>query len=403
VADSVLNLLFTIKKKGDGDKATTKSLNEVGKSVKQVRKEFKDMQAVGKAFNAGMFIITAGLKAVSDSAKHLGRNELATAFDRAAEAGKDLQDTLVTLKVGGRDAIAWVTDAANGLANLADLVNVGGIAFAQMTGAMSDSEAAARATALVYQDVKLSTEQIAQAALDAKDPLDESARLNRDMGTAAEAAATMSALAAQKVYDYGIAMDKAIGPASDLAFALGELNTQTLFTAASAGLNEDQQIALGVAMGIIDEKVLAAKQKLDELRVQYGVTADASKNSEANIYGYTEAVIRMNMELDGSLQRLRDIQAELNSMPGEAGGRVGGEVGADGKAMGGPVSAGTPYMVGERGPEMFVPNTGGTIIPNHVVNNNFYGGISVSANNASDFTKSISRTIGADADRRSRT
>ena len=34
------------------------------------------------------------------------------------------------------------------------------------------------------------------------------------------------------------------------------------------------------------------------------------------------------------------------------------------RANGGPVSAGKRYMVGERGPEMFVPNTGGRIVPN---------------------------------------
>jgi hypothetical protein len=36
-----------------------------------------------------------------------------------------------------------------------------------------------------------------------------------------------------------------------------------------------------------------------------------------------------------------------------------------GKAMGGPVNAGTSYVVGERGPELFMPNTSGTIIPNN--------------------------------------
>jgi phage-related protein len=35
-----------------------------------------------------------------------------------------------------------------------------------------------------------------------------------------------------------------------------------------------------------------------------------------------------------------------------------------GRAMGGPVASGTSYVVGERGPELFVPNTAGTIIPN---------------------------------------
>ena len=35
-----------------------------------------------------------------------------------------------------------------------------------------------------------------------------------------------------------------------------------------------------------------------------------------------------------------------------------------GKALGGSVSGGTSYMVGEHGPERFTPNTSGTITPN---------------------------------------
>lgn len=36
-----------------------------------------------------------------------------------------------------------------------------------------------------------------------------------------------------------------------------------------------------------------------------------------------------------------------------------------GKAIGGPVSGGKPYIVGERGPELFVPGTSGGIVPNN--------------------------------------
>jgi hypothetical protein len=50
------------------------------------------------------------------------------------------------------------------------------------------------------------------------------------------------------------------------------------------------------------------------------------------------------------------------------GGGVGGSAGFGmpsilGKAVGGPVAGGTPYMVGEKGPELFVPGSSGTIIP----------------------------------------
>ena len=35
--------------------------------------------------------------------------------------------------------------------------------------------------------------------------------------------------------------------------------------------------------------------------------------------------------------------------------------------MGGPVAAGTPYMVGEQGMELFVPGAAGSIIPNNML------------------------------------
>jgi len=35
------------------------------------------------------------------------------------------------------------------------------------------------------------------------------------------------------------------------------------------------------------------------------------------------------------------------------------------RAQGGPVNSGSPYIVGENGPELFTPNTSGRIIPNH--------------------------------------
>jgi hypothetical protein len=37
------------------------------------------------------------------------------------------------------------------------------------------------------------------------------------------------------------------------------------------------------------------------------------------------------------------------------------------RAMGGPVSAGSSYMVGERGPELFTPKHGGSIVPNNAL------------------------------------
>ena len=55
---------------------------------------------------------------------------------------------------------------------------------------------------------------------------------------------------------------------------------------------------------------------------------------------------------------------------------------AGGKAHGGPVTAGTSYLVGERGPELFTPGSSGLITPNHklggggvVIYNSFEAGV----------------------------
>lgn len=56
----------------------------------------------------------------------------------------------------------------------------------------------------------------------------------------------------------------------------------------------------------------------------------------------------------------------IGSILSGIGGMIGG-LGAAGlfgkKAGGGPVTSGRPYLIGEMGPEMFVPNTGGTVVP----------------------------------------
>ena len=61
-----------------------------------------------------------------------------------------------------------------------------------------------------------------------------------------------------------------------------------------------------------------------------------------------------------------------------------------GKAMGGPVNANTSYMVGERGAELFVPRSAGTIVPN----NKLGGNIVVEQN--LNFSTGVSQTVRAE-------
>lgn len=55
-----------------------------------------------------------------------------------------------------------------------------------------------------------------------------------------------------------------------------------------------------------------------------------------------------------------------------------GNFGIPGLAEGGPAKAGKPYIVGEKGPELFVPKTSGTVVPNDAMKN----GVATGAVNA---------------------
>ena len=65
------------------------------------------------------------------------------------------------------------------------------------------------------------------------------------------------------------------------------------------------------------------------------------------------------------LDKMTDALLNMAIFGNIGGGSItGGLLGAIFRANGGPVSAGKNYIVGERGPEMFVPNSGGRIVPN---------------------------------------
>ena len=59
------------------------------------------------------------------------------------------------------------------------------------------------------------------------------------------------------------------------------------------------------------------------------------------------------------------------------------------RAMGGPVNAGSPYVVGEKGPELFVPSSSGSIVPNGAMGSSGggSGGVTVNYNIAAGVSR----------------
>ena len=64
------------------------------------------------------------------------------------------------------------------------------------------------------------------------------------------------------------------------------------------------------------------------------------------------------------------------------------------RAMGGPVSVNRPYMVGEKGPELFVPNSSGSIVANNKLAGG--GGDTVVVNQTINLSAGVSQTVRAE-------
>lgn len=81
---------------------------------------------------------------------------------------------------------------------------------------------------------------------------------------------------------------------------------------------------------------------------------------------FAASVIRDLIAIQMKAQAIALINMGLKAM--------GFSVQLPGKAAGGPVSGGSPYIVGERGPELFVPSGSGAIVPNHRLADSMGGG-----------------------------
>jgi phage-related protein/predicted ATPase len=199
--------------------------------------------------------------------------------------------------------------------------------------------------------------------------------------------------ASQQWYDAGIAQQEAIvGP-----LALAQAQAATALSIANASRTAE----LTAAQAHIDSLKVQRTVALEEARADYerqrlvledqgkkneeALTANAlavetsMKNLQATLPPEMVRLGRMAVQgiTNGFKERFPALQAKLGSLMdalAESLNRVstvtvrtvyegGGLAGA--RAMGGPVSAAKAYLVGEKGPEVFVPGMTGNIIPNN--------------------------------------
>jgi hypothetical protein len=121
------------------------------------------------------------------------------------------------------------------------------------------------------------------------------------------------------------------------------------------------------------------------LRVAFEVIGTA-------IAGVISGVSKLINFFDNVIDKVKEFINLVKNNPLVQGlGDIIGKVFGGGKAAGGPVSAGTTYLVGERGPELFTPSSSGGIIPNNKLGGGG-SGINITVNGALD-PESVARQI----------
>jgi len=122
------------------------------------------------------------------------------------------------------------------------------------------------------------------------------------------------------------------------------------------------------------------KSILDALGLPVDKANESSQNlkgTSLEIFGINSANYGVQVLTTNELEKQLQILKEQALIPRNSGGGGGGgfdlgtvaQIASFFLAEGGAVSAGQPYMVGERGRELFIPNQSGTMIPNQDLGN----------------------------------
>lgn len=169
---------------------------------------------------------------------------------------------------------------------------------------------------------------------------------------------------------------------------------------------------------------------LEQANEKYDSSVTKSEVAKTGLQGYAEAAKNLAKQIDGvavrSLQNLEDsltgvfmgtmtVKDAFKSMAssiisdliriaiqrtitGPIADTIlsafGPSMGVSARAMGGPVTSSRPYLVGEKGPELFVPNSSGSIVANNKLAGG--GGDTVVVNQTINLSAGVSQTVRAE-------
>jgi hypothetical protein len=141
-----------------------------------------------------------------------------------------------------------------------------------------------------------------------------------------------------------------------------------------------------------DEHVSNMKWAFEGLKAVISGVIDSAKEMFSNFVDW------VGEKVDSIMNMVKKALKAISELPGikqtiDVNKWAYGKVADMFRASGGPVSGGSPYIVGEQGPELFVPGRSGTIVPNHAMSRG--GGVNIYITGNSFMGKEgVARQIG---------
>lgn len=230
---------------------------------------------------------------------------------------------------------------------------------AQMRAATSEEQRTAIARQLEAEQAAYAEQELTQAA------------------SYAEQQAAQRAHLGQMLIDYtvgqaqlgNISMEKAaeITSALETEYGLQESSTASTFLRMAGSIDDfasSSGESIDSLIGNLRDQETAAvetERAMTEMSKEYVATAVANfveKGGEASDYAATLRAIPSTVRTE-----VVTVYRSEGSPSGGGGGGGGDGSGPEGRAIGGPIWANTPYIVGEEGPELVVPRSSGTVLP----------------------------------------
>ena len=339
--------LLALKQQAEAIKVTTDELN---------KKITADIVAAASAINA----------TTQTKSETIAMGGLAQAIPLTTDELAKLTEAYGKIMDKGVEALGTLTTTHSNF--LDQWASTQGAHEAKMEALQAESAAATTVDQKTNIDTRVKAEQagytqtlIAQATAYAQQAAAQRAALGEQLLAYTENQRQLGNITNEKAAEITQTVVSNFGVQRDSAAALFGDMARTIDSFASGAISDTKDVAK--QFNATEDAAVELRQKAEALRQQYvmELVADAQKPG-ANIDDIRKKLAdiprRVEIEIVTKHKDVYESGGGDNNPGGSSSGPKGGP-----RAMGGPVTAGVPYVVGEHRREVFVPETDGKIIP----------------------------------------